>query len=209
MTSGYCEPSSFTIKYLNGSTWTDVTSASYTPDEPVSNYNEVSFDSVTSNQVRVYMTRKSGFYVGLKEVQVFSSGNAAPAVNAGQDATFLLASGVTLSGTASDDGLPSSSLTTTWSLDSGPGSATIANASSLNTTATVSATGTYVFRLTASDGELSSYDTVTMTVVESNTAPTVSAGSDASYSLSGGVTLSGTAKRRRASFRFADHDMES
>ena len=91
--------------------------------------------------------------------------NTAPVVSAGSNAAFTLPSAITLSGTASDDGLPSgSTLTTAWSLQSGPGTAVIANASSLNTTAAVTAAGTYVFKLTASDGTLSSSSTVTMTV---------------------------------------------
>jgi hypothetical protein len=92
--------------------------------------------------------------------------NTAPVVNAGSAAQFTLPPGtINLSGTASDDGLPSGTLTTTWSLVSGPSTATFANAAALNTTATVTAVGTYVFQLSASDGSLSSNSTVTMTVV--------------------------------------------
>jgi hypothetical protein len=91
--------------------------------------------------------------------------NTAPVVNAGADASFVLPSSITLTGTATDDGLPSgSTLTTTWSLESGPASAAIANPGSLNTTATVSTPGAYVFKLTATDGALTSSDTVTITV---------------------------------------------
>nr|WP_233566685.1 DUF5695 domain-containing protein [Cohnella endophytica] len=90
--------------------------------------------------------------------------NTAPVVSAGTNATFTLPANVVLAGTATDDGLPNGTLTTTWSLQSGPGTATFANASALNTTATVSTAGTYVFKLTASDGSLSSSSTVTHTV---------------------------------------------
>jgi len=91
--------------------------------------------------------------------------NGPPVVDAGSNATVTLPASITLSGTASDDGLPSgSTVTTTWSLQSGPGTATIANASALNTTATVTAPGTYVFLLTASDSALQATDTVTITV---------------------------------------------
>jgi hypothetical protein len=92
--------------------------------------------------------------------------NTAPVVSAGTAAQFTLPPGtITLSGTATDDGLPSGILNTTWSQVSGPSTATIANASALSTTATVTAVGTYVFQLTASDTQLSSSSTVTMTVV--------------------------------------------
>ena len=60
-----------------------------------------------------------------------------------------------LSGTATDDGVPGIGLTTTWSKVSGPGTVTFGNASALSTTASFSVAGTYVLRLTASDGLLS------------------------------------------------------
>ncbi len=65
---------------------------------------------------------------------------------------------------AYDDGLPSSSLTVTWSLQSGPGTATFDNANKAATAATFSIAGKYVMQLTASDGALSSSSTVTITV---------------------------------------------
>jgi hypothetical protein len=71
----------------------------------------------------------------------------------------------TLTGTANDDGLPipPSLLTLTWSKVSGPGSVTFANAHALSTTASFSAAGTYVLRLTAADGALSASDDLTFT----------------------------------------------
>ena len=96
--------------------------------------------------------------------------NSAPVVNAGADQTITLPSSATLSGTATDDGLPSppAALTRTWSKVSGPGTVTFANPNASSTTATFSVSGTYVLRLTASDSVLSSSDDVTVTV---NPAP--------------------------------------
>jgi hypothetical protein len=91
--------------------------------------------------------------------------NQAPVVNAGTDQTIKLPSGATLNGSATDDGLPSgSSLTTTWTKSSGPGTVTFADASALSTTASFSESGTYVLNLNASDGELADNDQVTITV---------------------------------------------
>jgi hypothetical protein len=71
----------------------------------------------------------------------------------------------TLSGTVTDDGLPAPpALTITWTRTSGPGTVTFANASAASTTATFSATGVYVLRLTASDGALSAFDEMQVTV---------------------------------------------
>jgi hypothetical protein len=99
--------------------------------------------------------------------------NTAPVVDAGSNGTFTLPASVALAGTVTDDGLPSGILTTTWSLVSGPGTASFSNASAVNTTATVSAVGAYVFRLTASDGTLSANDTVTHTVTSAGPVPEV------------------------------------
>ena len=91
--------------------------------------------------------------------------NQAPTVNAGPDQTITLPSGVTLNGTATDDGLPpGSTLTVAWSTVSGPGTASFDNPSAAATTATFSTSGQYVLRLTASDGQLSSSAGLTITV---------------------------------------------
>ena len=81
--------------------------------------------------------------------------NTAPVVNAGADQAVALPAAAALNGTATDDGLPGVGLTTTWSKVSGPGTVTFGNASALITTASFSVAGTYVLRLTASDGLLS------------------------------------------------------
>src|SRR6185503_3036527 len=97
-------------------------------------------------------------------VLVDGVGNLAPVVEAGANQSITLPVYVTsLSGTATDDG-PAGSLTTAWSKVSGPGTVTFANAAALATDATFSMQGSYVLRLTASDGSLSGSDTVTVTV---------------------------------------------
>ena len=95
-----------------------------------------------------------------------STGNFPPIVNAGSDINVTLPAMANLNGTASDDGLPNPPgvLTTTWSFVSGPGIAAFGNAAQLSTTASFSAPGTYILRLTASDSLLSSSADVTVTV---------------------------------------------
>ena len=90
--------------------------------------------------------------------------NEAPAVSAGADQTITLPGGASLDGTATDDGLPGGALATVWSKASGPGAVTFADASAVDTTAGFSEAGSYVLRLTASDGALSASDDVTITV---------------------------------------------
>ena len=122
--------------------------------------------------------------------------NQAPVVSAGANQTITLPSSATLSGAATDDGLPSgSTLTITWSKVSGPATVTFGNINSPNTTATFSAAGSYVLRLAASDTALSSSSDVTITVNagSTNQAPTVSAGPDQTISLRAAANLVGTA----------------
>jgi predicted RNA-binding protein with TRAM domain len=96
--------------------------------------------------------------------------NTAPVVDAGPDQSGLSADldKIALSGSASDDGLgaPNGTLTTQWSVQSAPTGATVAIATptSKRTDVTTDKAGTYVFALRASDGALTSTDTVSVTV---------------------------------------------
>ncbi|PJE64259.1 MAG: hypothetical protein COU90_03520, partial [Candidatus Ryanbacteria bacterium CG10_big_fil_rev_8_21_14_0_10_43_42] len=90
--------------------------------------------------------------------------NQAPIADAGADQTIALPESVSLSGSASDDGLPSGALTTMWTKISGPGTVTFGDASALSTTASFSTDGVYALSLTADDTNLQAVDTVTITV---------------------------------------------
>lgn len=98
--------------------------------------------------------------------QLLPAGNAAPVVSAGANQTITLPSVATLAGTATDDGLPNppAALTLSWSQVSGPGTITFGDASIASTTASFSAAGVYVLRLTANDSQRSSSADVTVTV---------------------------------------------
>ncbi len=102
-------------------------------------------------------------------VNVTSAGNASPTVNAGQDQSIATGAGVAmLSGTVSDDGSPlPATLGNTWTLVSGPVAAvTFGNASSAATTVSLPVIGTYVLRLSATDGALTSTDDVSIVVAD-------------------------------------------
>ena len=124
-------------------------------------------------------------------------GNQPPSVSAGPDQAVTITAGAFLDGTVTDDGLPDppGAVTTLWSAVSGPGIVTFGHALSDDTTARFTATGTYVLRLTASDGAVSASDDVTVAVTANqpaNQAPTVSAGSDQTITLPSSATLDGT-----------------
>jgi len=101
------------------------------------------------------------------QITVLPPVNAAPVVDAGPGQTITLPASAFLFGTASDDGFPNppAAVTVTWSTGSGPGTVTFGNASALSTSATFSTAGTYLLRLTASDGALVSTDSVQVTVL--------------------------------------------
>lgn len=98
--------------------------------------------------------------------------NMPPAVNAGPDRTVTLPSSLAITGSVTDDGLPTPpTLTIAWSKTSGPGTATFNPANAAATTVTFSAAGTYVLRLSASDGALSASDEVQVSVSNPGTGP--------------------------------------
>ncbi len=87
--------------------------------------------------------------------------NLAPVVFAGVDQTVTLPATATLSGSVVD---PEGSAIgpVQWSKTSGPGVVAFSSPASLSTTVSFSAVGTYVLTLTASDGEASGTDSVTV-----------------------------------------------
>ena len=91
--------------------------------------------------------------------------NQPPTANAGPDQEITLPGVALMNGSATDDGLPRGSvLETIWSFVSGPGPVVFPDATLLNATAIFSVPGTYVLRLTASDGKLSASDEMTVVV---------------------------------------------
>lgn len=115
-------------------------------------------------------------------------------MNAGGDSTVTMPNAATLSGTVTDDGLPTgSTVTSTWTKVSGPGTVTFADPNAASTTATFSAEGSYVLRLTGSDGSLSSIDDVAVAVARAGVIdiPVRVSSDDAEEKPSGTVATSG------------------
>ena len=130
-------------------------------------------------------------------IVINTSPNAAPTVSAGPDRIITLPSTASLQGSASDDGKPSppGAMILSWTRVSGPGTVIFSAPAAAVTSASFSAAGTYVLRLTASDSVLSASDTVTVTVnaAATNAAPTVSAGPDRIITLPSTASLQGSA----------------
>jgi hypothetical protein len=104
-----------------------------------------------------------------------SGTNQAPVVTLPTSASGTLSSGgtaaVALTGSATDDGLPSNTLSYTWSLSSGPSSVTFASANSASTGATFTTAGTYTINFAVSDGTLTSAKTISVTIAVAGSNP--------------------------------------
>jgi pectate lyase len=130
------------------------------------------------------------------EVTIIYATNQAPNVNAGADQAVGIVDVTVLNGAVTDDGLPAPpAVTTLWTQEGGPDTATFGNANAVSTTVSFPVIGTYNFRLTANDGELENYDEVAIEVVAGslNHTPVVDAGPDKTIFIGSTVTLNGTA----------------
>ena len=94
------------------------------------------------------------------------AGNTAPSVYAGTDGNSTTGTGYGLGGVVTDDGLPSASLTSTWSQVSGPASAVFNDINLPTSIVTFPTAGTYVLRLTGDDSALTATDDLTITVTD-------------------------------------------
>jgi hypothetical protein len=99
-------------------------------------------------------------------------GNLPPSVSLSVPSSIGLGQAAALDGSVTDDGLPGP-LTTTWSRVSGPGTVSFADASAVDTTAMFSAAGSYVLRLSASDGELAAHADAAIQVIDQNGVQTL------------------------------------
>src|SRR5882724_587460 len=107
-------------------------------------------------------------------VQTIVTENSPLLVDAGTNQLVTLGQTVTLHGTVTDDDLPpGGSLSSEWTLVSGPGTVILSDPLDPITGVTFSGTGAYVFRLSASDTVVTNSDETTVTVVAANHAPVV------------------------------------
>ena len=94
--------------------------------------------------------------------------NAPPVVNAGADQViFWPADSVSLAGTATDDGLPTSpgAVSLSWTKVSGPGAVSFGSPAAAASTASFGAAGTYQLQLVAGDGLATAADTLSVQVL--------------------------------------------
>lgn len=133
-------------------------------------------DGLTEGPERVTLSLASGGY----DIGGSSFGNVTIADNDIPPTVFInspsvqapliaATNGVILGAEVGDDGTPNP-LMTTWSCVSGPGTATIESPGATTTAVTFSAPGTYVMRITATDGQFTVSDQATVSVGNAVTA---------------------------------------
>lgn len=127
-------------------------------------------DSITEGPEVVSLKLNTGSYdiggVGYDDVTIADNDNPPTLFIDGPTAQGpLVASGngIIVSATVTDDGAPQP-VALQWSLLSGPGTATFDSATSASTGVTFSADGNYVLRVTATDGQFTVSDQVTVIV---------------------------------------------
>src|SRR5690606_27646640 len=77
--NGHSEPALYTVQYLDGGTWREVPRQAKSPVYPRANLNEVRFPAIKTDRLRILVTHRKGYATGLKEIQVFSTGERPPA----------------------------------------------------------------------------------------------------------------------------------
>jgi len=156
-------------------TWTNATLNTSGPAVGTSNWSANSLSlAAGTNVISVKAADLSGNTATASITVTYNATpvNQAPVVSAGSDQTITLPATATLSGSVTDDGLPSSTVTKSWSTVSGPGTVIFSDTTSLTPTAAFSVAGGYVLRLTANDGALSASDDVNVTVKPVSTGST-------------------------------------
>jgi DUF1680 family protein len=132
-------------------------------------YNTTTFDEVRTTKLKLEIDSDGAFSTGILEWRVYDSGKSPefpPIVTAGIDRAVVLGGRTYLNGTVKTlAGKGGASTVVTWSKESGPGEVTFANSAEPTTTATFSAVGDYVLKLTAGKAPLSNSSTLTVKVV--------------------------------------------
>jgi DUF1680 family protein len=130
-------------------------------------FNATTFDEVRTSKLRLEMDGDGEFSTGILEWKVYDSGKSPdfpPSVAAGVDRVVMLGGKTYLSGKVKSLKPDSVATRVTWAKEAGPGGVKFENPNAAQTTATFSAPGKYVLRLTAGEGTLSSSSTLNVKV---------------------------------------------
>jgi len=161
-------PKACRLLYFDGKEFVPVNNPSGLGVE-ASRYNTTTFDEVRTSKLRLEIDADGNFSTGILEWRVYDSGNSPafpPSVAAGIDRVVVLGGKTYLDGQVKTlDQKNGDSTPVSWSKASGPGTVTFADAGAATTTATFSAAGDYVLKLTAGKGPVSASSTLAVKVV--------------------------------------------
>ena len=159
-------PKNCRVKFWDGNNFIEITNVSGL-GVAADKFNVTTFPEVTTAKLRLEMDGAENFSTGILEWRVLDSGTSPefpPRVRAGVDRDVMLNGKTYLSGTVKFLKTDSTAKVF-WSKDSGPGEVNFADAQTNVTTATFSAPGDYVLKLTAGEGALSASSTLNVKVV--------------------------------------------
>jgi DUF1680 family protein len=131
-------------------------------------FNRTTFDEVTTPKLRLEIVSDGTLSTGIIEWKVDDSGKSPefpPTVVAGIDRDVVLGGKTYLSGKVKALKSDTSGVKLAWTKESGPGDVVFANPNAAETTATFSAPGDYVLKLSAGEGSLSGSGMLAVKVV--------------------------------------------
>ncbi|MHC4628708.1 MAG: glycoside hydrolase family 127 protein, partial [Planctomycetota bacterium] len=132
-----------------------------------SQYNTTTFDEVRTSRLRLEIDASGTYSTGILEWKVYDSGKSPgfpPRVVAGVDRVVMVGGKTYLNGAIKTLARKNGSTAVSWSKTSGPGRVDFADAGAPVTTATFSAAGDYVLKLTAGKRPLSASSTLAVKV---------------------------------------------
>ncbi|BCM93353.1 non-reducing end beta-L-arabinofuranosidase [Abditibacteriota bacterium] len=150
---GVGAPKSCRLYYWNGSEFVPVANAKGL-GVAGNTFNTTSFDAVTTDKLRMEIVSDGRLSTGVLDWRVYNAGPIpafAPSVEAGIDRTVVMGGKTYLSGKAEWLQNDAGNLVS-WSKETGPGKVTFTDATASETSATFSAPGDYILKLTASVG---------------------------------------------------------
>ena len=178
---GYAAPAKYMVEYKSGGNWRHMENQTRTPGAPDDNYNQILFDPVTTDEVRVTFQNAPGHSTAVTEIQLYNDGgersnveNQAPKVTLLADYSKASDLKLDLIGTVSDDGMPydQPAATFEWSVIKKPGEGSrvyFSDEDTLTPSISCSDSGEYTVRLTADDGEKTTEREITVTITRSET----------------------------------------
>jgi|GEM_PF-3435385 len=130
-------------------------------------FNTTTFDEVRTTKLRLEIDGNGDYSTGILEWKVYNEGklpNFPPSVTAGGDRIVMHGRKTAFAGQLLR-AISTATTKVTWSKASGPGKVVFADDAALATTATFSAVGDYVLKLTARKGKMSDSSTLAVRVV--------------------------------------------